>query len=130
MPLTPITGKDATVTFTKTGGTAVTLKNSHVTINDGPNIFEAHNTSDGILRGRGLDDASGTVDGFVVEEQLISDVVHGGDVGLLQINLSPTKFYSCTAILGQIAVDSGGINEPEKWSFPWSLQSGILTRPV
>lgn len=134
MPVaTPIVGTLAKVTFTVGAGTPAELKNSKWTMVKHANIKEAPNTTDGMLRARGLLDATGTVEGFIDSTStatLPTTLINEGDVGTLKLYINATQFYSVTAIIGDVTVDMGGVNDLEKWSFPWMLQSGTVTEPV
>jgi hypothetical protein len=130
----PIVGLNARAEFTPTGGTLTVLKNSKWTLVKHKNIKEAPNTTDGMLRARGLPDATGTVEGFIdatsAATLITTQLPDGDDIGVLKLYINATQFYQVTAILGDITVDVGGVNDLEKWSFPWMLQSGTVTDPV
>lgn len=126
---TPIVGVNAKVTFTPAGGSEVTLKNSKWTLKKDPNIAKTTNTTDGIVRAVGLQDAEGTVNGFLDSSQPIEADISEGTTGVLKLYRNATKFYSLTAIIGTLNI-STGTDEPEQWDFNYMLQSGSVTEPV
>jgi hypothetical protein len=129
---TIVINRGLAVRFTVTGGTTpVVIHNATATIDKNPNIKEGHNSTDGILRGRGLRDASGTVRGTVYAEEFPTTQLDDGDTGLLEIDVDEAgHFFSLTAIISGLTIDLGGVGDPETWTFNYQLQSGTLTNPV
>ena len=122
-------GTDSKVTFTPSGGSEVTLKNSDCKLSLDPSIKMATNTTDGIVRAAGLRDATGSVSGFVDLSQPIEADINESTVGVLKLYRNATKFFSLTAIIGKLDIETS-TEDFEKWSFDFSKQSGSVTEPV
>ena len=126
---TPHIGTNSKVTFTPSGGSEVTLKNSDWKLSLDPSIKMATNTTDGIVRAAGLQDATGSVSGFVDTSQVIEADINQGTTGTLKLYRDSTKFFSLTAIIGKLDIETS-TEDFEKWSFEFSKQSGSVTEPV
>lgn len=130
MPATPIVGTAAKVTFTPaSGGGEVTLKNSKWTLKRDPNVKMTSNTTDGIVRVAGMQDAEGTVNGFLDTTAPIYASIGEGVTGTLKLYTDATKFYQLTAIIGASNFETG-TDDPATWDFAYMLQSGTVTEPV
>lgn len=132
MAATPIVGTNAKVTFQQTyptSGSEITLKNSGWKLNRDPNVKTSSNTTDGIVRAAGMADADGTVKGFLDSTQPIEADVNQGSIGTLKLYRNSTKFYSLTAIIGPLNIETS-TEDLEQWDFSFMLQSGSVTEPV
>lgn len=133
MPVaTPHVGTAAKVTFTPTSptpGSEITLKNSTWKLQLEPNIKTSSNTTDGIVRASGLQDADGSVTGFLDTSQPIEADVNQGTIGTLKLYTTSTKFYSLLAIIGPLNIEMS-TEDLSKWDFNFMLQSGSVTEPV
>ena len=129
MPATPQQGTGAIVKWTPSGGSESTLTNSDWTYQKMNRVKEAPNTSDGMVRAAGLADVKGTVKGYVDTTTRIESKIDEGAIGTLKLYTNGTKFFSLTAIIENLQIETG-VDNLEQWSFDYSLQSGTVTEPV
>ncbi len=131
---TPILGKDAVFTLTPVGGgSEIVLKNSDWEITPDPNIAEAPNTSDGMLRCPGLFDYKGKVNGSTDATSTTTAVESQAKAGSIYVfkgyrSKAATTFFTGTLILGPLSIKTG-TGTVENWSFDFLKQSGLLTYP-
>lgn len=129
MPATPIVGTDAIAKFTPDGGSEVTLKNSKWTLNRKPNIKDAPNTSDGMIRTTGIKDFDGSVEGFTDSGDPIEGDIEDGTKGVLKLYRNTTKFFQGNVIIGDFEITTG-VDDLETWKFNFMKSSGTITNPV
>lgn len=130
MPATPNVGRNAIVKWTTpVGGTEITISNSDWNLDIVNRIKEAPNTVDGMVRAAGLEDATGSVKGFVDTSNVIEGDVNDGDIGTLKLYRNSTKFFSLVVIISNLKITTG-VDALEEWSFDFALQSGSITKPV
>lgn len=129
MPATPQQGTAAIVKWTPSGGSESTLKNSDWTYQKTNRVKEAPNTSDGMVRAAGIADVKGSVKGFVDTSVRIESVINEGAIGTLKLYTDSTKFFSFTAIIENLQIETG-VENVEQWTFDYSIQSGTVTEPV
>lgn len=115
------------------GGSTITLKNSNWEINLDPNIKEAPNTTDGMLRTLGLFDYSGNVKGWTdatsVSTGADAQAKPGNFYTFQAYRSSVTSlFFSGTIVMGTLKIATG-VDDLETWSFDFMKQSGVLTYP-
>jgi hypothetical protein len=129
----PIVGTNAKVVFIPVGGSPITLKNSHYTLQPTGNIKEGPNTSDGMVRCGGLDDYKGSIKGYTdvsgnttpIEQQVANKTI-----GELKLYRDATHFWDCTAVIIDNLQIESDVNEPEEWSFDFLKQSGTFNPPT
>ena len=126
---TPIVGISAKVTWTKTGGSLVTLKNQTWSINVKNMVGETSNTTDGKVRVIGLEDYDGEFTGFLDTTQKISTDIFPGDTGVLKLFQDATTFWQGTVIITDIT-EGSGTEEVDKYTVKFAKQSGALVKPV
>jgi AICAR transformylase/IMP cyclohydrolase PurH len=130
MPASPTTGRNAIVKWTTpVGGTEITISNSSWDLDIVNRVKEAPNTVDGMVRAAGLEDATGSVKGFVDTTNVIEADVENGDIGTLKLYRNATKFFSMVAIISNLKITTG-VDDLEEWSFDFALQSGAITMPA
>ena len=122
-------GTAAKVTWTPTGGSLATLKNSTWKFSREPEVKKSTNTTDGIVRAVGFTDAMGSVTGEVDTTDRIEAKINSGDIGVLKLYTDGTKFFQLTAIIGKLDIETS-TDDFEKWSFDFSLQSGSIVEPA
>lgn len=125
----PIVGVNSIVKFTPQGGTEVTLKNSKWSLSKKANIKDAPNTSDGMVRAKGIPDFEGSVEGFTDTSDPIEGDVQEGTIGTLKLYRDSTKFYSMSVIIGDFDIETG-VDDLETWTFSFMKSSGTVTNPV
>lgn len=130
MPASPEVGVDAIVKVTfPVGGTEITISNSDWELNITNRVKEAPNTSDGMLRAAGLEDATGSVKGYVDTANPIEGDIANGSIGTIKLYRNATKFFSLVGIVSNLKITTG-VDAIEEWSFDFALASGSITLPV
>ena len=130
----PIVGVNATVELTPVGGgSVIVIKNSDWSIEPGPAIFEAPNTTDGMLRVAGLQDYKGEIKGSTDATSpttAIESQVKGGAIYTAKFYRSKGSnlYFGGTVILGPPKIGTG-LSTVENYTIPFMKQSGVLTFP-
>lgn len=125
----PIKGVNSLVKFTPSGGSEYLLKNSDWDITPKNMIGEAPNTTDGMLRAKGIDDFEGSVKGYFDVTQPIDQNITQGTTGTLKLFRDTTHFWLATVIIESFK-ESTGVDAFDMWEFSFKKQSGSLTPPA
>lgn len=127
---TPIIGDSAEVGWIPEGGGAeVKLRNEKWSMSLNKDLKDAPNTTDGMVRiPSKRDDATGSVEGPWNDETPITSIVREGDIGTLKLYTRTGKFFSMSAVIGTIDVETE-YDDPLTWSLNFSLYGGSVTRP-
>lgn len=125
----PIKGVNSLVKFTPQGSSEVLIKNSDWEIMPKNLIGEAPNTSDGMLRAKGMDDYEGSVKGYFDITQPIDTNITQGTIGTLKLYRDLTHFWTATVIIASFK-ESTGVDAFDMWEFSYSKQSGQLIPPT
>jgi hypothetical protein len=130
----PIVGRDAVFVLTPIGGGSdIVLNNSDWDINPDPNVAEAPNTTDGMLRCVGLFDYKGTVKGNTDATSPTTAVESKAKAGAIYNfkayrSKAALTYFAGTLILGPLKIGTG-VSTVENWQFEFLKQSGVLTYP-
>jgi hypothetical protein len=120
------------VSFTPSGGSEYIFPALVWSLSRTANVQAMHNSRDGILRKKTLDDASGSVSGLYDTDVEPGVDFATGVTGVLKLytDATSTRFYSMTAIIDNVSISPGSQTDPMTASFDFALASGTVTNPI